>query len=84
MRSAEQPLEVWFDGACPLCRREIALMHRLDRAELIRCVDAADADASGPLDRTTMLARLPVVTRAVESAYVCFLTFRPALQDWLK
>ncbi|MBU4433081.1 MAG: DUF393 domain-containing protein, partial [Alphaproteobacteria bacterium] len=22
---------VWFDGACPLCLREIALMRRLDR-----------------------------------------------------
>ena len=22
---------VWFDGACPLCLREIALMRRLDK-----------------------------------------------------
>ena len=24
-------LEVWYDGACPLCTREIELMRRLDR-----------------------------------------------------
>lgn len=28
-------LTVWHDGACPLCRREIALMRRLDRAGAI-------------------------------------------------
>ena len=25
------PVKVWYDGACPLCLREIALMRRLDR-----------------------------------------------------
>ena len=51
------PVTVWYDGACPLCQREIALMRRLDRAGRIRFVDAASGDASCPLDRAVLLAR---------------------------
>jgi predicted DCC family thiol-disulfide oxidoreductase YuxK/MFS family permease len=50
-------LIVWHDGACPLCRREIALMRRLDRRGAIRFVDAAGDDASCPIDRAALLAR---------------------------
>lgn len=51
-------LIVWYDGACPLCRREIALMRRLDRCGAIRFVDAADGKgADCPLDRSALLAR---------------------------
>jgi len=32
---------VFFDGACPLCRHEIAHYRRLDRAQRLRWVDAA-------------------------------------------
>ncbi|WP_344696259.1 DUF393 domain-containing protein [Sphingomonas rosea] len=50
---------VWFDGACPLCRREIALMRRLDRRGRIRFVDVADPAAGDncPIDRGALLAR---------------------------
>jgi predicted DCC family thiol-disulfide oxidoreductase YuxK len=51
------PLIVWYDGACPLCIREIALMRRLDRAGQIDFVNVADPTASCPLDRTLLLAR---------------------------
>ena len=52
-------LTVWFDGACPLCRREIALIRRLDRRGRIHFVDVADAgsQAACPIDRTALLAR---------------------------
>lgn len=50
-------LTVWHDGACPLCRREIALMRRLDRAGAIRFVDATDGDVMCPVDRADLLAR---------------------------
>lgn len=50
-------LEVRYDGACPLCAREIALMRRLDRAGRIRFTDVADAGAACPLDRAALLAR---------------------------
>jgi predicted DCC family thiol-disulfide oxidoreductase YuxK len=48
---------VWFDGACPLCRREIALMRRLDRRGRIAFVDVASAEAVCPIDRRELLAR---------------------------
>ena len=48
---------VWFDGGCPLCRREIALMRRLDRRRAIKFVDLDDA-AACPLPRGDMLAQL--------------------------
>lgn len=51
-------LEVWYDGACPLCRREIGLMRRLDRAGRIRFTDASQTSADCPLDPALMLARL--------------------------
>ncbi|MBX9861092.1 MAG: DUF393 domain-containing protein [Sphingomonas sp.] len=49
-------LTVWFDGGCPLCTREIALMRRLDRRGRIEFVDVA-GDGSCPIDRATLLAR---------------------------
>lgn len=48
---------VWFDSGCPLCRREIALMRRLDRRGAIRFVDAFAPDTACPLDRAELLAR---------------------------
>lgn len=51
-------VKVWFDGACPLCVREIALMRRLDRRGAIRFIDvAAAADPSCPIGRAALLAR---------------------------
>ncbi|HEU0066496.1 MAG TPA: DUF393 domain-containing protein [Sphingomonas sp.] len=58
-------LTVWHDGACPLCRREIALVRRLDRRGAITFVDVSDPasgcvsdPASGcPIDRDALLAR---------------------------
>lgn len=47
---------VWFDGDCPLCVREIALMRRLDRACRIEFVDLSLGDGC-PLDRSALLAR---------------------------
>lgn len=51
-------LTVWFDGACPLCRREIALIRALDRGRRIDFIDIARGEeASCPVDRATLLAR---------------------------
>lgn len=52
-------LKVWFDGGCPLCRREIALMRRLDRKGRIDFIDVSVGAAgdSCPIDRAALLAR---------------------------
>lgn len=51
-------LIIWHDGGCPLCRREIALMKRLDRRGVIRFVDASiEKDEACPIDRGALLDR---------------------------
>jgi len=50
-------VEVWFDGDCPLCRREIALMRRLDRRGAIRFHDVATGEGACPIDRAELLSR---------------------------
>ena len=50
-------LVVWYDGSCPLCRREIALMHRLDRRHRIDFVNLDTPGGACPIDRAALLAR---------------------------
>lgn len=54
------PLFAWYDGACPLCMREIALMRRLDKRSAITFIDVAEEGVSCPIDRTLLLARFHV------------------------
>jgi predicted DCC family thiol-disulfide oxidoreductase YuxK len=48
---------VWYDGACPLCTREIALMRRLDKARAIAFIDLTAPQATCPINPADMLAR---------------------------
>lgn len=50
-------LRVWFDGDCPLCRREIALIRGLDRRGAIEFVNVARGEAICPIDRSELLRR---------------------------
>ena len=54
--SSDPRVTVWYDGACPLCLREIALMRRLDRRGAIRFVEVQDG-RDCPLDPEILLAR---------------------------
>lgn len=54
-------IEVFFDGECPLCAREIAMLRRRDRLGRIRFTDIAapDFDASERgLDLTTLMGEI--------------------------
>ena len=50
-------ITVWYDGACPLCIREIALMRRLDRRNAIIFTDVSVPAISCPVERRLMLDR---------------------------
>lgn len=42
--SEDRRIEVFFDGACPICVREVRFLRRLDRKRRIRFTDIAAAD----------------------------------------
>lgn len=58
---AEPGLTVWYDGACPLCAREIAFMRRLDDTGQVTFVDLTTTQDT-PLPRQAMLERFHVST----------------------
>ena len=57
-------LRVFFDGACPLCRKEISLYQSADHAKAIDWHDVSSAQREEmlPLPRQTLLARFHVQT----------------------
>ena len=57
-------LTVWFDSACPLCRREIWLMRALDWRNAIAFVDIHARDSLCPIDPAVLLARFHARDRA--------------------
>jgi len=57
--SAKPGLTVWYDGACPLCAREVALMRRLDETGQVNFIDL-ETTLDTPLPRQAMLERFHV------------------------
>ncbi|WOI53364.1 DUF393 domain-containing protein [Parvularcula sp. LCG005] len=54
---------VYFDGACPLCRKEIALLRRMEKGRgrlVFEDVAPPDATPSCAIDRQRLLARFHV------------------------
>jgi predicted DCC family thiol-disulfide oxidoreductase YuxK len=54
-------VEVFHDGDCPLCAREVAMLRRRDRRGRIRFTDIAAPDfdpAAYGTDRATLMARI--------------------------
>jgi predicted DCC family thiol-disulfide oxidoreductase YuxK len=56
--NSNSEVTVWFDGGCPLCVREIALMRRLDRRRAVEFVDVSNGAQTCPLSQDVLLARL--------------------------
>lgn len=48
---------IWYDGGCPLCTREIALMRWLDWRRAIDYHDVSPPGAVCPIDQGELLAR---------------------------
>ena len=65
MEQAYHQVTVWYDGDCPLCVREIALMRRLDRRQRIDFVEARSATGC-PVDTETLLARFHARERGAD------------------
>ena len=61
MNDQSSRLTVYFDGSCPLCRREIAMYRRLPEATAIAWVDvSAGQDLGGALSCEAAMARFHV------------------------
>jgi predicted DCC family thiol-disulfide oxidoreductase YuxK len=61
--SPDTPITVYFDGACPLCRREIAFYRRRIEPTSADFVDVSGEEGHAPaadLDRCAALRRLHV------------------------
>ena len=58
MNTVQYPLTIYFDGSCPLCRREIALLTQFDAEKKLQVVDCSATDFA-PVDghaREAMMA----------------------------
>ena len=77
--------EVFYDGACPLCRREIALWRRALPAGAVAWTDISTAHPPPDLDRRAALARFHVRVadgRLVSGARAFLALWRNSL--WLR
>ena len=54
------PLELFFDGECPLCRREVGMLKRLDHHGRIQFTDIAAPGFQSPsgIDYPTLMDRI--------------------------
>jgi predicted DCC family thiol-disulfide oxidoreductase YuxK len=61
-KTDEFVLEVFYDGACPLCRRELELLRRWDRRRRLRMADVSNSAFDPQTIGNTfadLMARLP-------------------------
>lgn len=84
--SSVAPLNVLYDGGCPLCRREIALYRGLKANTPVCYVDvhATDSPLPANLTRHELLARFHVQDQrgALHSGARAFLLLWSALPGW--
>jgi ubiquinone biosynthesis monooxygenase Coq7 len=78
---------VYFDGACPVCAREIAVYRRAEGGDQVQWLDVSPpgSPACAPdLDRATAMARLHVRDEAgrLHAGGAAFLVLWRALPGW--
>jgi len=69
---AQQPsIAVYYDGACPMCDKEIAYYRKLDTAGRVKWIDVAGPNPSCPIgyDQSTLLARFHVKELATDRMF---------------
>jgi predicted DCC family thiol-disulfide oxidoreductase YuxK len=71
---------VLYDGSCPLCKRSVGILKRLDWLKRLSYQDARDVEhlpeASVPLEPERLLQEMHVVTPNRRRAYAGFRAFR--------
>lgn len=87
MQNPSPALTVFFDGACPLCRREIAHYRRRDRTARVAFVDiAADPAPLAPLGITQQQALAAMHARRADGRLVrgavAFLALWDEIPGW--
>ena len=79
-------LSVYYDGACPLCQREIALYRNLSATEPVQFVDISDAATPVPVgqSREALLSRFHVQhgDGRMESGARAFVSLWACLPYW--
>ncbi len=83
--AGERPLSVLYDGACPLCRREVAIYRGLRSVQPLRFVDVSVASGLPPgTTREQLLARFHVqrADGTLASGADAFLTLWAHLPGW--
>jgi predicted DCC family thiol-disulfide oxidoreductase YuxK len=85
--TSEKPkTTAYYDGACPLCRAEIAYYRRKDTAAAVCFVDVAASDAATPegVSQIQAMQRVHVVTQdgRVRSGAAAFVAIWEQLPGW--
>lgn len=78
-------LTVMFDGACPLCRREVGVYQALDSLEPVAWLDVSQASLSlSPAERARYLARFHVRDRSGQllSGAAAFVALWQTMPGW--
>ena len=84
--SRTPPLTVFFDGDCPLCRREIGVYRTLESSRSVHYVDVCTAHVDLPegIDRSQLLSRFHARDGAgvIHSGPRAFLLLWSVLTGW--
>jgi predicted DCC family thiol-disulfide oxidoreductase YuxK len=85
MAEASKRVTVLYDGACPLCRREIGVYRRSEGADAVAFCDVSPADAKPPgLTREEAMRRFHVIDASgrLRSGADAFIALWLSLPRW--